>query len=316
MENKLDIAYVLIDKAYTGQASASELSRIDMWRKASGENASIYDDTIQLLTLVNGITGWRDFDGNQGWNVLERKIKDTRLVIKWKKLMAAAAIFLLVLTATFWKIGSSDSNLNSNEIVGTEQKYSFLADGSELILTPNAIVNLDDFTEGNRHLATSGNYFVHVKSNPVAPFEIQTKKVKIQVLGTSFNVEEEADVTIVRVREGKVRITSDNGTSHTLRGGEKLEYLDGSVKVSRLENDDWGLFTKSYIDQPVANLLQDLKSKFPYIQFDQGKISEDCKITTKINQSTILEILEELSLLFEVSYTINAGHIVISKISC
>lgn len=316
MKIEIEKAYILIDKYHRGQANQEEILSLNAWKYSSSHNEIVFEEVIYLLDMIGGLKDWKQFDKNKAWNIFQKSVSLRKLRVSWQKIAGIAAIFVFVFAATFWKIGLFETNPTSKILLGIDQQFSIFDDGSEFVLASNAVIDVNDFSVTNRVLRTEGDYFVHVKTNPAKPFEIQTKNFKILVLGTSFEVDEDGSKSIVRVRDGKVRITTNNGTSHLVTGNEKFEYTGQEVRISKLDDYDWGLFQKSYKDESVFNLLNDLANKYPYFKFSSESISPECRITTKIEQASVVEILEELSLIFKVSYNIEKGKIVVNQISC
>jgi hypothetical protein len=165
-------------------------------------------------------------------------------------------------------------------------------------------------------LATEGSYFVNVEHDKSHPFRIKTDRLSIEVLGTSFKVEEDDHSTTVKVRDGKVLITSSDGAQYELRRNEMLTLSEGQVSLGRVKANDWGLYSHNYEDQSILSVIKDLNKQFGKLKFNNKSINPECRITTKIEQSTIIEILNEIGLIFQVDYTIKNGIIVVNNISC
>ncbi len=316
MKDNLDRAYILIDKYHSGQATAEEMTYLEQWRNQSSGNYQVYMELIQILDLVKGLKDWKQFDQQRAWGQFQFKIGQGGLKFSWKTIAAIAAIFLLVFTATFWNKGQFKGELDTNFISGTMTNFSILEDGSELFLAPTAIITKGDFSKDSRIISSQGNYFVNVEHNPESPFNINTENIEIQVLGTSFIVEEDNERTTVKVRDGKVRIRTADGTSYLVGKDEQFELKGNNVSISKLKNYDWGLYSNSLEDVSIYQLLDELSSQFDHLRFNASSISKECRITTKIDQSTILEILDELSLIFNVNYKIENGIVIVEAVSC
>lgn len=315
MNEDLHKEYVLIDKYYSGQATSEELNLLNSWRKQSNQNNNTFLELVNILNLVNEIGDWKQFNKQKAWDSFQKKTV-FKILASWKKISAIAAIFLVLIFATIWNLDLIKSNVSSAYISGTDHRYTILEDGSEFFLNPNSKLDLQDFSKSNRNIRTSGNYFVHVKKDQSKPFKIQTDFLEIKVLGTSFNVQENELGASVLVREGKVEVAIADGTTYQLVKNEKLKLEQGKVTISNLKNHNWGLFNKSYEDEGLTKVLDDISEKFGNFKFNSDSISTNCKITSKFNQATIIEVLEELSLIFDIDYTIKDGTIIVNKVSC
>ena len=315
MNSNTNSAYILVDKYYTGQASVEEIYLLKEWKESSLENIELYNELIQLLDIISNIKDWKHFDNSRAWTNFQSKLKFQEFTFSWRKVLAVAAISILVLMATFSNFGLG-TDISRSYLTGLDQRFSLLADGSEVFLDVHSKIDISSFSANNRVLFSQGDFFVNVHHNPEKPFSIKTENITISVLGTSFSVEETSDVTTVRVRDGKVRITALDGTKYTIEANQMLVSNGKDVSIKSMINYDWGLYEKEFDDESVFNLLSALSEEFGNIKFSASQISPECRITTKISQSTVVEILQELSLIFDIDYTIKDGVIVVSKISC
>ncbi|GLR18351.1 FecR family protein [Portibacter lacus] len=314
--NKLkDSTYILIDKFHSGQASTEEVAMLHEWKGASQVNVKLYDELIQLLELVQNLKDWKQFDKSNAWDKLQDRIEKKPLKISWM-LSIAAAILLLVFATTYTNFGGEWNAENSEYLTGSQQSFSILEDGTELFLTNDSRIKIDGFSKSSRALFTEGNYFVHVAHDKQHPFTIKTDKISIEVLGTSFKVEEDEEATKVKVRDGKVLITNMDGSQYTLKANESFILENGHVNISKLKNENWGLYARNFEDESISHVLNELAKEFGHLKIDKAIQKSDCRITTKIGQSTIIEILEEIDLIFNIDYTIKDGTIVVNKISC
>ena len=316
MKNSEDKALILIDKFHSGQASKEEMDMLDYWKNSSEGNTKLYHEFIRLLEIINNLKEWRQFDKKKAWYKFQNKIGSKSLRIA-RQLMAAAAILAFVLAATFYNFSSGDVSSSTPFLSGQEDKFSVLTDGSELFLDDNAIVYTANFKNDSRFLRTEGSYFVNVAHDAEAPFTLETERVALKVLGTSFKVSENEDETIIKVRDGKVLITNYDGATYTVSEGRQIKIEnDYDVSISRIQDKNWGLFVKSYQDESLFNVLNDLATQYGNLKISASSINPSCRITTTIQDSTILEILEELDLLFDIQYSIKDGIITVEKISC
>jgi ferric-dicitrate binding protein FerR (iron transport regulator) len=315
MDNISDRTLILIDKYHSGQASSEEISLLVSWKNASSANLANYNDFIGFLELIQSVNQWKQFDKQQAWSKFQHKLQSKVRKLGWV-MYAAAAMLLLVLAATVWNFGTSSDYSSPSFIAGNQDRFAILSDGSELFLEDNSKIYTENFRNKSRVIRSEGDYFVNVEHNKKYPFVIETNRLSIKVLGTSFKVEEDENATIVKVRDGKVLITSTDGSTYNLRRNEMIKISKDGVVVGKVQETDWGLFTKSYEDKSIINVINDLSDQFGKLKINSKTINSDCRITTKIEQSTIIEILNEIDLIFNVDYTIKEGTIVVNNISC
>ncbi len=316
--NKSDWAYILIDKFHSGQATKEEILRLNEWKSASPRNNQIYNETMQILNIIGRLKDWNQYDEIKAWQKIdttkENRTAGNLLVLR--KVLAVAAVFLLFLTAVMWINFGSLTRGSSYVFSGESTKYSILNDGSEIFFNQNAKVDYSAFKKDNRSISASGDFFINVAHDAGSPFVIHLQDLEIKVLGTSFFIDENNDDTRIAVRDGKVSVMNSEGERIIVEAGKQLIATEGAFSIEPLKSSDWGLFSKTYNDEKLFSVLHDLADQFGNVSFSASNIDANCRITTKINQSTILEILDELSLIFNIDYTIKDGTVIVNKISC
>jgi transmembrane sensor len=119
-------------------------------------------------------------------------------------------------------------------------KYTVkLPDGSKVWLNAASSITFPTvFTTNKREVSTTGEAFFEITKNAGQPFIVTTNnQMKIQVMGTSFNINAYANENEIRTTliEGKVKILSAN-KSLTLNPGEQSNYTQ--EKLIRSENID------------------------------------------------------------------------------
>lgn len=89
------------------------------------------------------------------------------------------------------------------------QYQVILPDGSKVWLNAESSLKFPIvFTEGERHVELTGEGYFEVAKNAKSPFSVTMKKMKVEVLGTHFNIMAYADEASVNTTllEGSVRI--------------------------------------------------------------------------------------------------------------
>jgi transmembrane sensor len=150
---------------------------------------------------------------------LDGAIEDRRLPVTrdatqgdraWPRLGLAAAVLLTVLAGLvigIWHIGGSDRVARYATVVG-EQRTLVLEDGSLLQLNTNTLVTVR-FSTGAREIGLlRGEAMFDVRKDPDRPFRVASGQVRVEAIGTRFNVYRQAEETRVTVIEGRVAVDS------------------------------------------------------------------------------------------------------------
>lgn len=147
---------------------------------------------------------------------------------KRKTFKAACVVGLLVLGGYFatksrlTQIVAQTSGNDWRAIATADgiKKLITLSDGTRISLNGGSQVDIpDDFTDGQREIRlVEGEIFLDVAQDEERPFIVTTEKIKVRVLGTSFNVRKyhEEQKTVVAVKTGKVSLQSQQGGQEVL----------------------------------------------------------------------------------------------------
>ncbi|HMQ49690.1 MAG TPA: FecR domain-containing protein [Saprospiraceae bacterium] len=167
------------------------------------------------------------------------KVKVRKLSWGW----AAAAALALLLGLAWWQMGGNSVNpvaANSYSTGSGEQTSITLEDGTEVVLNQNSELTLtsDLSQDGERVVNLQGEAFFKVQPD-TRPFIIYGANVKVEVLGTAFNLRtyEEEAFSAVSVTEGLVQLTDlqKNAGIKLEKGMQGTIYTDG--KMTRHKND-------------------------------------------------------------------------------
>jgi ferric-dicitrate binding protein FerR (iron transport regulator) len=255
----------------------------------------LFDDLQKCWNLMN-VNPSTPMDSNQAWENLLGRLQDEGLVssvstssttevstsstteastgsatqvstgstttwLKW-----AAAILILISLGTFalyrslFTFDSMMSVYNSEEITLVHT----LIDGSVVYLSPGTRI---DYTGDNaRNLILSGEAFFDVVHNKTSPFTINTQNAIIEVLGTSFNVNNKENLEVfVETGEVRVRLTDRQVTSINLVKGEMLVLDEDIPNKFQVHPDfvmDWRKNTMQFKDELLANIVSVINQNY------------------------------------------------------
>ncbi|RFS22408.1 DUF4974 domain-containing protein [Chitinophaga silvatica] len=180
--------------------------------------------------------------------------------------------------------------------------YKF-PDGSEIWLNANSKLAFNTtYNKQGREIWLQGEALFKVASQSDQPFNVHTRHLTTQVLGTTFQVATNnlADGSIqVSLLEGKVAVTNENGFTKILHPGEMLTHaLNDRPVIKPFDSNeilDWKndkiIFNKTSLADAVTRLSQRFNKEIVLADKTLGtkKVSGEFKINTSVN-----EILEAL----------------------
>ena len=117
-----------------------------------------------------------------------------------------------------------------------------LSDGTEIWMNARSSIKYPSrFNRKERKVELNGEAYFKVAKNPQCPFMVQTPSLAVNVLGTTFNVkcDEIKGAADVSLLEGSVEVQLNNSSKKIqLKPMQNLNFGDGKVKITRLENEN------------------------------------------------------------------------------
>lgn len=190
--------------------------------------------------------------------------------------------------------------------MGLRLKQFMLPDSSEVILYPNATLAFNQADKEQGRIARlKGKAFFRVKRLHGIPFKVETERLDVEVLGTSFLVNAtDTEQNGVFVKTGRVRV-SDNEDNVVIVANEKVELEQGKLKVGVIDNPQQ-LFGQDKLmmifdNAPIQQVVKEIEQKTG-IRIDLDKGLEKNLVTTRIDSDNGMEIVRELAFLCGCSY--------------
>lgn len=181
-----------------------------------------------------------------------------------------------------------------------------LSDGTKVKLNSGSSLRYPvQFLPGNnRDVFLMGEAYFEVAKDTEHPFIVNVDDLKVQVLGTQFNLSyypEDREITTVLV-EGSVELFKDgaNKNTHTttlLRPGQKAAWRSAKneMSVQHVDTEIYTAWKEGYLlfkAAPFSIIKTRLQRHFNITIEDEGKHMEDQVYTATFREETIEEILE------------------------
>lgn len=191
------------------------------------------------------------------------------LLLPWMK--AAAAITLLVVAGISVYQYFAGGTILVETVYGERQQVT-LPDASVINLNGNTSLRYaSDFKEA-REVWLEGEAFFEVKHMDKKKFVVHTDGLDIEVLGTSFNVDDREGITKVVLNTGKIKIYVSGDPINenvVMSPGDMVEYKKESASlVKQLVNPEiystWTKDTLNFNRASVADVAQVLEERYGY----------------------------------------------------
>lgn len=218
---------------------------------------------------------------------------------KWYAVAATVSGFLLLATILFLVL-RTDSTVYQTAY--GETKSILLPDGSSVMLNANSSMSVKNNFDKQREVWLEGEAFFEVEKtkadNEYVKFVVHTNRLQVEVLGTSFNVQNWKEKTQVVLKSGKVKLKSGDDEVLTMKPGELAEVLaeNSSIQKKVVNPEIYSSWTENRLlcnDTPLAQIGEVIQRRF-------GKqvLFEDDELKTLLVTGTLP--LNELSLLTEI----------------
>ena len=237
----------------SGDVSDKDRAVIDDWRNESHENEAIYLESLKAWEAMILLNEMEQFNSFEALRKINTKIIQPQSAKWWITIQRVAAILMLPLLVysgylTFNNRTKTDpqeqvmmQTISSRQ--GMVTQFA-LSDGTKVWLNSGSELQFPSiFNSEKREVILKGEAFFEVTKNEKQPFRVNTNELKVEVLGTSFNVvsfEDDTQAEVVLVT-GKVALSSEKGQNVKEFGniipGQRAVYKKESQEVITREVD-------------------------------------------------------------------------------
>ncbi|MEM6841379.1 MAG: FecR domain-containing protein [Bacteroidota bacterium] len=307
------------------QLSVEEQAQIEQWTQQSAENQAEWKALKQLWEQTSQASHLRQIDPQakwlEVWNKMQAEDKAVSApvrslpVYRQRVWQIAASVALLLTTAwVFWQERQPSSELLVHTFIAQDSvEVITLPDSSQVYLNEDAQLSYqEDFGKRNRTVHLKGEGYFEVVSNPESPFFVHIDPTTVRVVGTSFNINSLDQAVKVTVNSGKVAFSHQEDTL-MLTPDEVGLYADGEPLREFVNTDpnylSWKTGTLRFDDTPLSQVAQDIARHYQVsIQLEDEAISE-LQITSVFQNEPLESVLEEISALLDIRYTLENNQI-------
>lgn len=285
-------ARLLVGRLKVNAETASPERLQQVWDRIQQDTQTNYNDQQAERTRVLSL--WRSYTTPLRWAAV------------WGGLILLAGL-------AYYQFGRAET-LRYETAYG-ETKTLTLPDGSEVTLNGHSTLTLannwDSATE--REVLLTGEAFFAVtkqKSSNGQPvkFRVQTTGLRIEVLGTRFNVNHRRNKTEVTLQEGRVQVSDDKAASRptVMKPGEMVTYMEANRSLTKAAVDpqlatSWRHNLLIYRNERIADIAQELSDSYGIqIQLRNREVASR-RFSGSIPTDTVPQFFEKLQRLYGVS---------------
>ncbi|MCK5701207.1 MAG: FecR domain-containing protein, partial [Cyclobacteriaceae bacterium] len=239
----------LITKKLSGEISFDEGEKLEVWLAEDNENQQIFDSYRATWNELDRVKDKSSREIDMEWERLENAIdfeapaRETAERSLFGNLYRYAAVLLFMLVAAFVLYFYLNNNPQEQLVAEVQIQEVELSEGSKVTVNSNSKLTYPKkFEHDKRVVALSGEAFFEVAKDPNRPFIINAGEIRVEVLGTSFNVKarENHENVEVTVSSGKVAVYRPENPDErvVLIKGQKATFYKSTTKIEASINDN------------------------------------------------------------------------------
>ncbi len=195
-----------------------------------------------------------------------------------------------------------------------------LEDGSIVYLANQATLSYpQNFDNDKREVYLQGEAFFDIHKNIEKPFFIETELIKIEVLGTAFNVKSRDSSNFsLSVLRGKVKVTlKETSNSINIEAGQTV-LLNNKI-LNKIATTDRAQFTDyvnrmHFKDQRLADIVKVINSNSDNLKIELSPQLNDRLLTVTFIDENTSEMAELISMALNLQYKQSENIIRISEL--
>lgn len=313
-------------KYLLGEATADEREAVSAWIAAREENRRYFDHFKMIWEQSRTLAAVSSVDTDQAWSRFKTRISgsgDTTAVIlpfkparktNWLKVAGVAASLLVISTLAYYftVVSRKEIVLASTDKVLVDT----LPDGSVVTLNKHStLAYAKDFNRTTREVKLTGEAFFNVTPDKQKPFDIKVDEVKVHVVGTSFNVKNNAEATEVVVETGVVRVGLVNKAVKVLPNQKVVvRKKDRELKVQRNQDDLYNYYrTREFVcnNTPLYQLADALSTAYGVKIVIRDERVRNLRWNTTLKEMPLNDILKLITQQFNLSIEQKDGEILL-----
>jgi ferric-dicitrate binding protein FerR (iron transport regulator) len=218
---------------------------------------------------------------------------------------AVAAVFVLGFAIFYF------FNLKTEELVAVNSVLeSSLPDGSQISLNAGSELEYAvNFNKNKRVIKLKGEAFFKVTHNPKKPFIVKAGKLKVEVVGTEFNVNaksKKGNVEVI-VNSGKVLVysKSDKSDAKLLQAGDKAKFILKKSEIIKETNANpnflaWKTRKLVFDRTKLEDIVKTLNHTYSVHIVIKNSALKNCTLTNTFDKQSLDSILKVLEATLDV----------------
>jgi Fe2+-dicitrate sensor, membrane component len=273
-------------------------------------------------------------DTDKAWNALHARLKEENLLSEIKeeypvrrmvipvRWVAAVLFALCIGTAIIVHFyPSSDTNhlLTLQNIDNNNTLVKTLDDGSTIYLAGNASLSYPKtFAQHDREVTLKGNALFDIARNPDKPFRIETEKMIVEVLGTSFKVKSDVKGAFeLAVLRGKVKVMQKENKEYVyVTAGQCVTLIGSHLRKSynpEASSSDGFTENMRFKDEPLERIIRVINQNSAQTVVLKDELIKQYKLNVRFYNKNVDSMTRLISLALHLKREVKQDSIFISQ---
>jgi len=274
----------------------------DVWR-SSRESS--------LFNKIDARKDWESVRDRMGFGKITIKSFRSRM-LRVAAVLVPAFIILSSLVAYYYLPGFG--RLTAFD-ARQSKEFINLPDGSAVTLKKDArLIVVKGLKGDERKVKLKGEAYFDVEKDSNHPFLITISGVKVEVVGTAFNLENEGEKVTINVTKGIVRF-SGRHNEILVHKGEKAVFDGKTILKSKISDNNflaWKTGQMNFNNAGIDEIMKVIVDCYDEVSGYKIDAKNDIKVTTAFDNQPLKEVIEELRIHFNKKIVLHDGILVIS----
>ncbi len=320
--------YLLISKFLSGEASVTEITELNAWRRSNEANEREFQELRESWALAHDETTCTIPDKEKVWLGIVKNINRMSPVRMYTRTIlyrtACIAAMIALLIGFSLPLLLSENELGSYVCfkAPTGQKAEVnLPDGTTVLLNSGSTLTYaTDFSRTNRSVTVEGQAFFNVTKDTKHPFDVSVGSVKVIVHGTSFDVNGYADNSQIEVSllSGRVSVVASSGKLLAeMKPNQKAiipRYEQEKctlVTCNANEESLWRLGKLKINDEELTDIIRKMERWYG-VKIQLANAPTPKRYWMTIKTESLKEMLEIINRMTPIHYSINGEEVTIT----
>ncbi len=307
----------IISRYLEGNASAAEKQQLLDWLEENEGNKKLFNEMKDIYFVSGSVSSSDKYNDRHNWFKEKSKIGKSKArklqgALKYAAILVFAMLIGSVITQFAESFLEGDVELTRVEIPNGQMSKLTLFDGTEVWLNSGSVFEYpNQFNTKERKVYLQGEAFFDVAKNEKLPFVIESDKMHVKVLGTSFNFSsyENDDFANLTLIEGNVNLLTPGGQLLTrLVPGEKADLKDGKISIKKVDTSFYSLWKEGKIEftsVPLGEIAKKLERWYNVsIEFHDKDLEKIKFSGTVLKHKPVEQIIKAIRLLSPIDYRV------------